>query len=102
MILITGNGLSVDTEKDLTAAERHILQKLFFWEDLDLTVEQFREKAKLALQKGWNHSGPVAERPVLKSLIEDLERKVLRRLEQRDQTKDLIDEKRGLCPNEGG
>jgi hypothetical protein len=82
MILTTGSGLSVDTEKDLTAAERHIIQKLLFWEDLALSVEQFREKVSLALQKGWNHSGPVAERPVVRELIKVMEEKVRVRLKK--------------------
>jgi hypothetical protein len=79
MILNTAGGLSIDTEKDLTAPERHIIQKLLFWEDLAESVEHFQHKVEEALQKGWNDSGPVSLRPVLREIIKDLEERVRRR-----------------------
>ena len=69
MIITTEDGSSFDTQKDLTAPERHILQKLFLWESLAQSLEQFREKTADALQKGWNNSGPVSETPALKCII---------------------------------
>ena len=76
MIITTEDGKSFDTETDLTAPERHILQKLFLWESMASTLDQFREKKEQALLKGWNNSGPIQESPALKSIIRDLERKV--------------------------
>jgi len=76
MIISTKNGQSFDTNRDLTAPERHILQKLFAWESMSISLEQFREKKKEALRKGWNNSGPVTESATLKTIIRELERKV--------------------------
>jgi hypothetical protein len=73
MILTTRHGESFDTQKDLTAPERHILQKLFFWKSMAVSVEQFREKKADALRKGWNNSGPVSESPAMTKITRDLE-----------------------------
>ena len=80
MIITTHNGQTFDTNKDLTAPERHILQKLFLWESMSSSLEEFREKKNVALSKGWNDSGPVAESNVLKTIIRHLEAKVSLRL----------------------
>jgi hypothetical protein len=80
VIITTEDGKSYDTEIDLTAPERHILQKLFLWESMASTLDQFREKKDQALFKGWNNSGPIQESPALKRIIKDLERKVSVRL----------------------
>jgi hypothetical protein len=80
MIITTEDGKSVDTEKDLSAPERHILQKLFAWESLATSVEQFNEKKEEAFRKGWNNSGPVNGGDSIKSIIRDLEKQVMARL----------------------
>ncbi|MBN1105808.1 MAG: hypothetical protein JXL84_20530 [Deltaproteobacteria bacterium] len=80
MIITTRNGKTIDTERDLTAPERHVLQKLFLWKSMAESIEQFREKKESALIRGWNNSGSIAESPNLKSVITDLEEKVLHRL----------------------
>ena len=80
MIIKTRNGQSFDTEKDLTAPERHILQKLFAWESMSTGLDQFRQKKKEALLKGWNNSGPVTGSASLKAIIKDMEKKVTGRL----------------------
>ncbi len=80
MIITTNNGQTFDTNKDLTAPERHILQKLFLWESMSSSLEEFREKKKAALSKGWNNSGPVTESDALKDVIRHLEAKVSLRL----------------------
>ena len=80
MIITTKNGQSFDTNKDLTAPERHALQKLFAWEAMATSLEQFREKKKDALHKGWNNSGPITESSVLKAITGDMEEKVMARL----------------------
>ena len=80
MIIETKNGKRFDTDRDLTAPERHILQKLFAWEAMSESVEQFREKKKKALTDGWNGSGPVSASPALKAICKDMEKKVAARL----------------------
>lgn len=82
MIITTSKGTSYDTETDLTAPERHILQKLFLWESMVSTTREFRERTQEALRKGWNQSGPVRESVALKAIVRDLESKVARRLER--------------------
>jgi hypothetical protein len=81
MIFTTSKGNSYDTDKDLTAPERHILQKLFLWESMVSTIQEFRERTQEAMQKGWNQSGPVSASSALKDIVRDLENKVARRLE---------------------
>ena len=80
MIINTSSGHSFDTEADLTAPERHILQKLFLWESMASSLEQFNEKKEQALNAGWNNSGPVSESANLKLIIQDLKKKVTDRL----------------------
>ena len=75
MIFTTSNGKSFDTDKDLTAPERHILQKLFAWESMVTSLEQFRDKKETALLKGWNNSGPIDESLALNTIINDLEKR---------------------------
>jgi hypothetical protein len=87
MIITTKDGKSFNTETDLTAPERHILQKLFLWESMASSLDEFKEKKDDALLKGWNNSGPVPESPTLKSIILDLERKVSLRLKRSNKTK---------------
>jgi hypothetical protein len=82
MLITTKDGNSFDTDTDLTAVERHILQKLFLWESMASSLQEFRDKKEAALLKGWNNSGPIRESPALKSIIRDLENKVLVRLKR--------------------
>jgi len=84
MIITTRNGKSFDTDKDLTAPERHILQKLFAWESMVASLEQFRDKKETALLKGWNNSGPIDESLALNTIINDLEKKVDARLSKKN------------------
>ena len=80
MIYTTQQGESFDTEKDLSAPERHILQKLFIWKEMAAGLEEFRVKKQEALQKGWGDSGPIKESPAMRSITKDLEAQVARRL----------------------
>jgi hypothetical protein len=81
MIITTQNGKSFDTQTDLTAPERHILQKLFLWQSMATSLQQFKEKTNEALSKGWNNSGKIEQSPTLKTIVHDLEIKVIARLE---------------------
>jgi hypothetical protein len=80
MIVTIKSGVSIDTSHDLSAPERHILQKLLLWKDLAVSVEEFRCKKEQALVEGWNNSGPIRESRVLGSIIRDLEETVAQRL----------------------
>ena len=80
MIITTQDGKTYDTETDLTAGERHVLQKLFLWKTMASSLEVFRGKKEEALFKGWNNSGPIRETPALKDIVRDLEQKVIARL----------------------
>lgn len=82
MIITTKDGKTYDTETDLTAPERHVLQKLFLWKTMASSIEVFREKKEQALVKGWNNSGPIQETPSLKDIIRDLEQKLVLRLDR--------------------
>ena len=81
MIITTKDG-SFDTDIDLTAPERHILQKLLLWETMAKSVDEFRQKRDEALVKGWNNSGSIPESPAMTSIIRELERKVGERLQK--------------------
>ena len=83
MIITTRSGKSFDSDRDLSAAERHILQKLFIWESLASSLEQFREKEKQAMLKGWNDSGPIQTSEAMRTIIADLEQKVAFRLTEK-------------------
>ena len=76
MFFTTENGKTFDTQADLTAPDRHILQKLFLWETMATSIEEFKEKRDAALENGWNDSGPISGSPALKTIIAELERKV--------------------------
>lgn len=81
MILTTTDGRTFDTERDLTAAERHILQKLFLWEEMALNLDQFREEKVKAFRKGWNDSGPIMESPAMGVIIAAVEKRLIARLQ---------------------
>ncbi len=82
MMITTQGGHTYDTDRDLTAPERHILQKLFLWESMADSLEQFREKKREALSLGWNNSGPVTQSEAMKQIIHHLETKLKLRLER--------------------
>lgn len=81
MIITTKGGESFDTDKDLTEVERHVLQKLFIWQEMATGVEEFRRKKQEALYKGWNESGPIQESRALKTITKELEDRVAQRLQ---------------------
>ena len=82
MILTLRTGRSFDTETDLTAPERHILQKLFIWKSMASSVEEFRRKKEEAFRKGWNQSGLIRESDAMRAITGDLEEKVTLRVNQ--------------------
>lgn len=82
MIIETSSGRSYDTESDLSAPERHILQKLLLWESMVGSIQEFKEREETAIAKGWNNSGPVRPGAALSEILRDLEKKVRKRLEK--------------------
>ena len=80
MIITTDNGKTIDTTTDLTPEERHILQKLFAWKAVAVSLAQFKEIKDRAMKMGWNNSGPVQESRVLKMIIQHLEKDLIQRL----------------------
>jgi hypothetical protein len=87
VIYTTQKGEAFDLEQDFSSPERHILQKLLLWKDLASSVAEFRAKKQEALHKGWGDSGPVPESRNLRSLTQDLEDQVARRLRADQQDK---------------
>ena len=80
MIIQTKDGKTFDTETDLTSPERHVLQKLFLWEPMASSLQEFRGKKETALIKGWNNSGSISESIALKGIVSYLEEKIRTRL----------------------
>jgi hypothetical protein len=81
MLYTTENGETFDLEKDFSSPERHILQKLLLWQEMAASREEFRQKKAAALQAGWNNSGPIKEGPALKCVTQDLEKRLVQRLQ---------------------
>ncbi|MGO9311368.1 MAG: hypothetical protein ACLQBD_17960 [Syntrophobacteraceae bacterium] len=82
MIITTRDGKSFDTDRDLTAPERHILQKLFIWQLFASSIDQFKEKEKEAMFRGWNNSGPIKTSEAMRAILAELEEKVVLRLSE--------------------
>lgn len=80
MIFTLSDSRRIDTERDLTPAERHIIQKLLAWMSVVGSLDAFREKTKQAFQAGWNNSGPVPARSELRMIIAEMEIQILSRL----------------------
>ena len=76
MDYVTLSGKSIDTDRALAEAERHVLMKLVLWETLGLSDEAFALRRKEALSKGWNQGGQVSESPNLKLINDDLARRL--------------------------
>ncbi len=79
-MIIRINKKEIDTNKDLSAPERHILQKLFLWESMVSSLDEFRKKKNEALEKGWNNSGPIKPSQNLLLIINELESRIKKRL----------------------
>ena len=80
MIYTTQRGQSFDLEKDFSSPERHVLQKLFIWKDMAVSVDEFRLKKQEALRKGWGDSGPIQASRNLEILTQDFEAQIALRI----------------------
>ena len=81
-MITTDHGKPIDTAKDLSSEERHILQKLFAWKAVAGSLTQFRKIKDRAMEMGWNNSGPVRESRNLKIVIQLLEKELILRLKK--------------------
>ena len=79
-MIIRINKKEIDTNKDLSAPERHVLQKLFLWESMVSSLDEFRKKKNEALEKGWNNSGPIKPSQNILLIINELESRIKKRL----------------------
>lgn len=70
----------IDTSHDLSAMERHILEKLLLWKDSVTSVSELRGKKATALRDGWNNSEPIRETSLFNSIFKKLEEQVAQRL----------------------
>lgn len=84
MIIRLADNSEIDTERDLSSAEKHILQKLLCYKFYVGSMEEFRQKKKTAFRVGWNDSGPVHESPAMARVAEQLEAELRLRLQARD------------------
>jgi len=80
VIIKIDNNTEIDTDRDLSSEERHILQKLFGWKTMVDSMAQFRQKKESALFVGWNNSGPIRESKALALVIQKLENDLRLRL----------------------
>ena len=80
MIIKIDDQSDIDTERDLTSEEKHILQKLLCYKVLVTSLAEFHEKTENAMRVGWNNSGPVAKSPKMDKVSHQLERDVRERL----------------------
>jgi hypothetical protein len=80
MIIQIDSNTEIDTDRDLSSEERHVLQKLFGWKTLVDSVAEFRQKKESALIVGWNNSGPIRETEALALVVQQLEKELRLRL----------------------
>jgi hypothetical protein len=81
MIIHLADNSEIDTERDLHAEEKHILQKLLCYKYFVGSVAEFREKKEAAFRVGWNDSGPVRESATMTRIADQLETELRLRLE---------------------
>lgn len=81
MIIRLADNSEIDTERDLSSAEKHILQKLLCYKVYAQSVADFRQKKEKAFRVGWNDSGPVRETPIMARVAEQLEAELCSRLQ---------------------
>ena len=85
MIIRLADNTEIDTDRDLSSEERHILQKLLCYKHFVNSVAEFREKKETAFRVGWNNSGPIRESEAMARVAIQLEKDLqvrLRNLEE--------------------
>lgn len=76
------DGSLLDTARDLSPAERHILQKILCYKEFATSIHEFRQKTAKAFAAGWNQSGGISQSPMMSQAILQLEQEILKRLSQ--------------------
>ena len=71
----------IDSDRDLSPEERHVLQKLLGWKSMVTSVAEFRTKKTKALKDGWNNSGPIRESESIRMIAATFEEEIERRLD---------------------
>jgi len=84
MIISLADTTEIDTDRDLSPEERHILQKLLCYKHFVSSVAEFREKKETAFRVGWNNSGPIRESETMARLAVQLEQDLLNRLRNQE------------------
>lgn len=73
MIIRLTDTTEIDTDRDLSPEERHILQKLLCYKYFVSSVAEFRLKKETAFRVGWNNSGPIRESQTMARVAAQLE-----------------------------
>lgn len=81
IIKIDDSDTDINTDRDLSPEERHIVQKLLGWKSLLNSVSEFRQKKESALLVGWNNSGPIRESRAVSLIARQFEKEILHRLQ---------------------
>ena len=81
MIIRLADTTEIDTDRDLSPEERHILQKLLCYKHFVGSVDEFRDKKATAFRVGWNNSGPIRESETMAKVAMQLEHELKVRLD---------------------
>lgn len=84
MIIPIDNNRDVDTDRELSSEERHVLQKLLCYKAIVESVDEFRLHKKKAYSVGWNSSGPITESPALALIVQQMEKDLINRLQGKE------------------
>jgi hypothetical protein len=84
MRILIDNHSDIDTERDFSPAERHVLQKLFGWKSMVNSVEEFRQHKVFALKKGWGMSGAIRESRAMQLVTQQLEKEIRIRMKTQE------------------
>ena len=76
MIIRTDDDNEIDTSRDLSSEECHILQKLLCYKAIVSSAKEFREKKLKAFRVGWNDSGPIKESRIMASIAARMEKEI--------------------------
>ncbi len=80
MIIKIDNKTEIDTDRDLSPEERHVLQKLLCYKAVVDSLDEFCQKKNTAYIVGWNNSGPIRESRALKLVVKHMEKELRLRL----------------------
>ena len=81
MIISIDNNRDVDTDRELSSEERHVLQKLLCYRAIVDSVDDFRLRKEKAYSVGWNNSGPIKESPALALIVQQMEKDLVKQLQ---------------------